>query len=322
MPLINYRYNPFQDVLNPVTVSNEEHIVPSASPFTIQLCEAPKKDAPSTISLKIDGVTAEEVAAYPAAGQYWPDYSTNADGNPQWNTGTILFNSADAGKNVLVTYKATGTVVWADTINTYLFRQSGTIIAPQWARSAILSGCGGGGGGGGFGGGGGAGSRGSAGGVTSFGSLLSLGGGEGGGGRGTAHGNMEAGAGGETFSGLVPSKSGRYLDKIFSAEGAAIDYVYRAGAGGSGPFGMGGNGAPGATPSGWGAGGAGGLRSNWGGGGGGAGGACIERRVGIVGGQKYIITIGEGGGGGNGGGYANASGGWGSSGLLIIKWGG
>lgn len=317
MPLINYRYNPFQDVLNAVTISNEEHIIPSASPFTIQLCEAPKKDAPSTMSLKINGVTAEEVAAYPAQGQYWPDYSTNADGNLQWNTGTILFNSADAGKTVLVTYKATGSIVWADTVNTYLFRQSGSILAPQWARHANLSGCAGGGGGGGWDG------RGGSGGVTSFGSLLSLGGGAGGGGRGTLQGSMEAGASGVTFSGLIPAESGRYVDMVKNeGTGFTAEYTYRAGAGGSGPFGQGGFGAIGANPMGWGAGGAGGLRgSNWGGGGGGAGGACIERRVGVVGGRRYVITIGDGGSSGNDGGHINGGGGYGSGGLLIIKWG-
>lgn len=141
MPSINYRYNPFLDTPNPVTIMDEVHIIPTVSPFTIQLCEAPLKEAPSTISLKIDGVTAEEVAAWPAQGQFWPDYSTNADGNERWNTGTILFSSSDSGKTVTVTYKATGSIVWADTVNTYVFLDSGPIIAPQWAKYAYISGC-------------------------------------------------------------------------------------------------------------------------------------------------------------------------------------
>ena len=56
------------------------------------------------------GTTFAEVAATPAAGQFWPDYSTNADSDKYWNTGKLLFNSSDAGKFIEVGYTATGTL--------------------------------------------------------------------------------------------------------------------------------------------------------------------------------------------------------------------
>lgn len=310
MPSVNYRLNPFNDTLNTVTITNETHIISSSSPYTIQLCEAPKKDAPSTMTVRIAGTVAQEVAAYPAQGQFWPDYSTNADGNEGWNTGTILFNSADAGKTVTVTYKATGSIVWADTVNTYVFWESGSIVAPQWAKYAYISGCGGGGGGGGRD------AAGSAGGVTSFGSLYSLGGG-GGGGRTSGRDSGAAGYNGMTKAGLIRAEPGYYID--YNGE-----VQRRGGAGGSGPFGPGGTegGSAGMAGGKRGGGGSGTnpVGANMGGGGGGPGGACIDHGgVPVVGGTRYIVTIGQ--GGKRGGGSGGNDGGDGAPGLLIVRWG-
>lgn len=304
---IDYRLDPFQDVLNPVTITGETHIIPSVSPFTIRLGEVPLKETPSSISLTIGGVEAEEVSSAPAAGQFWPDYSTGADGDDDWNTGTILFNAADAGKTVVVTYKGTGTVVWADLVNTYVFTESGTITAPSWATHAIISGCAGGGGGGS--GSTSSSSTGSTGGTTSFGSLLTLGGGLGGIGGG--------GAGGAKGSGIfmtVPAEGGL-------PEGSTTGY--RGGEGGGGPFGRGGarkavgSTSTGNAATGYGGGGGGGIYGSYGGGGGGgAGGACVNWPVAVVGGTTYTITIGAGGNGAT----SVGNGGKGSPGYMQIRW--
>lgn len=220
MATTDYRYDPFQNILNAVNISGETHTIPSVSPFTIRLNEVPLKNNPSSIALTIDGKPASEVSSHPAAGEFWPDYSTGADNDETWNTGTILFNAADAGKTVVVSYKGTGNLVWArETSQAFIFQTPGTytITAPPWATFALLSGCGGGGGGGGtaYGGVGGLGGHvinyyvpvtsdttytvivgkggdgglysnssgvlpSSSGGITSFGNLLSLGGGGGG----------------------------------------------------------------------------------------------------------------------------------------------
>jgi hypothetical protein len=55
-----------------------------------------------------------EVAASPSERQFWPDYSTGADSDSDWNTGTILFNDADAGKIISINYIKTGSVAAAN----------------------------------------------------------------------------------------------------------------------------------------------------------------------------------------------------------------
>lgn len=106
----DYRYDPFNNIAEPVAITGETHIVPSNSPYTIRLAEVPVKESPSTVSLTIAGVTATEVAAEPAAGQFRCDYTTNADSDENWNTGLIQFNAADAGKTVVAAYNGMGTL--------------------------------------------------------------------------------------------------------------------------------------------------------------------------------------------------------------------
>jgi hypothetical protein len=54
-----------------------------------------------------------EVQASPGASQFWPDYSAAVEDDPDWNTGLLQFNSADAGKRVAITYKGLGTLTAA-----------------------------------------------------------------------------------------------------------------------------------------------------------------------------------------------------------------
>ncbi len=61
-----------------------------------------------------NGVTLTEVAATPGAGEYRSDYSTNADGDEDWNTGLIEFSSADATNVVQVSYTGTGNTCWCE----------------------------------------------------------------------------------------------------------------------------------------------------------------------------------------------------------------
>ena len=51
-----------------------------------------------------------EVAATPGAGEYRLDYSTNAVGDKEWNTGLIEFSSSDATNVVQISYTGTGTL--------------------------------------------------------------------------------------------------------------------------------------------------------------------------------------------------------------------
>lgn len=128
----DYRFDPHGNVSTAI-FKTERHVIPLSSPYVIMLNEIPQKNSPSTMAVKeiaavngtsiTYGTTFAEVAATPAAGQFWPDYSTNADSDKYWNTGNLLFNSADAGKFIEVSYTATGNLA---SINA-------PSVAPPWA---------------------------------------------------------------------------------------------------------------------------------------------------------------------------------------------
>ena len=114
----NFRYNPYDDIPTGVEIT-ERHVIPANSPYYIRLNEVPQKTSPSTMQLKeitnvgtsvTYGQTFNEVAATPAAGEFWPDCNTSANGDENWNTGLIAFNAADAGKIIEVSYMGTGTL--------------------------------------------------------------------------------------------------------------------------------------------------------------------------------------------------------------------
>lgn len=115
----DYRHNPFDNV-SAAVLAVERHLVPAVSPYIINLNEVPQKDSPSTVTVKeITGISEgtvtygndfAEVAANPAAGEFWADYNTGADGDKNWNTGKLQFAASDAGKLVEVSYTATGTL--------------------------------------------------------------------------------------------------------------------------------------------------------------------------------------------------------------------
>lgn len=115
----DYRHDPFSDVSTAATFT-ERHIIPSVSPYVINLNEIPQKNSPSTMTVKeitnVNGSTVTygntfaEVAANPSSNEFWPDYNTGADGDENWNTGKLLFNSSNAGQLVEIRYTATGTL--------------------------------------------------------------------------------------------------------------------------------------------------------------------------------------------------------------------
>lgn len=115
----DYRHDPFSDVSTAATFT-ERHIIPSVSPYVINLNEIPQKNSPSTMTVKeitnVNGSTVTygntfaEVAANPSSNEFWPDYNTGADGDENWNTGKLLFNSSNAGQLVEISYTATGTL--------------------------------------------------------------------------------------------------------------------------------------------------------------------------------------------------------------------
>lgn len=111
MAIHDYRFDPFENTFNIKKIYDESHVIPSNSPYTIRLAEVPQKTSPTTLQVKFqNGGLLTEVSEEPAQGQYWPDYLTTEHGIEGWNTGTLKFSAADAGKTVLVTYNGMGTL--------------------------------------------------------------------------------------------------------------------------------------------------------------------------------------------------------------------
>jgi len=357
MSFTDYRYDPFTDSSDFVSITDEQLTIPTSSPFTIRLDEVPEKASPSTVSIRVcdtlsaaisssatsitptniswysegDVLTIDseqlyvsavgtsdltvtrgynstvatthtaatsiyiedsmtEVSTTPTTGQFWPDYSTCADDDDNWNTGTILFNEADGGKTVSVDYTGMGSLVDARKTShgRQMFTESGTFTVSASIKTVYISMCGGGAGGGtgaysdsfSSGGGGGgagacclasevtvtpnttytitvgsAGSAGSSGGASSFGSLLTCSGGTNGGSASSYASPGSAGSAGG--SGGSSGASGLKGNANFPTGGLG-------GAGGSGIFGAGGS-TNSQAASGYGAGGAGGNNGNSGG---------------------------------------------------------
>lgn len=95
-----------------VTIENEQVLVTNVVGNTLTITRGHNGTTAAThpANIPVFGPAWSEVAATPSARQYWPDYGTGADNDDLWNTGTIQFNSADAGKVLDITYKATGTL--------------------------------------------------------------------------------------------------------------------------------------------------------------------------------------------------------------------
>lgn len=356
----NMRINPFigdGGTTNYVDFT-EVHIIPAVSPFVVRLNEVPQKKDPSNMKVVyVDETTGAptttvltEVAATPGAGEFRPDYSTNADGDEDWNTGLIEFSSADAGKSIQVSYTGMGTLAgvknnrfpswWLDrgdgsdgdfrpTGNTTIsglkryrsvFIPAGvTVTVSQWAKIhcqgaviilGTLSAAG-------QGSAGGAGARQDTGGNGYAGSGGNGSTGGAGGNAGYSEGNGGSGGSGETR-------------KVFANDYNCL--FFGAGGGGGGAFqgrGAGGNGGNGGGDivivsssikikgiiTAAGISGGGGGTSSGGGGGGGGGRVMILTNLYINNGN-VIVSGGSGGAGGNNAGGTGASGG---SGVFIAK---
>ena len=120
----NHRYNPFTSADMAISKTEDHVAVPSSSPFCLQLLEVPRKETPSTVVVYnyTDGITMTEVVTSPTLSQYRVDYPSPAG----QGTGMIEFNSGDGGKDIRVQYKATGSPVIAEFLDTLVHWPSPT----------------------------------------------------------------------------------------------------------------------------------------------------------------------------------------------------
>lgn len=120
---VNHRYNPFTDSDMAIDISENGLYIPSSTPYHIQLKEQPKKTTPSTVSVYnvSEQIQMVEVMGTPSAGQFRVDYPP-PDGK---GTGQIEFSSADAGREVNISYMGTGSVVITQFLDWAMFYPPG-----------------------------------------------------------------------------------------------------------------------------------------------------------------------------------------------------
>jgi hypothetical protein len=112
---VNHRKNPFTGADLAVDKTEDHVPIPASSPFFIQLVELPRKDTPSSVSVYCYTSSSyfTEVTSAPAQGEFRVDYP-DPDGE---GTGLIEFNSNDAGKDLRIEYKATGSPIVAEILD-------------------------------------------------------------------------------------------------------------------------------------------------------------------------------------------------------------
>lgn len=120
----NWRYNVFTSTSMAVDKTEDNLYIPASSPYQIQLLELPRKDGPSTVTVYCYDISGyfTEVLTAPAQGEFRVDYPP-ADGQ---GTGLIEFNQNDAGKQVRIFYKATGSPILEEFLNTKVSWPDGT----------------------------------------------------------------------------------------------------------------------------------------------------------------------------------------------------
>ena len=114
----NRRRDPFGDQDLAIDKAEDGLSIPSATPYVIQLVEVPRKDVPSTITVYnvSDSVWMTEVTGAPGQNEFRVDYPS-PDGE---GTGLVEFSSLDAGKTVNIAYKATGSAVITEFLDTLM----------------------------------------------------------------------------------------------------------------------------------------------------------------------------------------------------------
>lgn len=135
-----------------ITIDSEQMLVGSVAGATLTVTRAHNSTtaATHTSGTAVYGEPFEEVSAAPTAGQYWPDYTTGANSDENWNTGLLKFNSDDAGKTIAVSYQGMGSLAGGNALGLRCqkFEASGTYVVPPRVYTVYITEAGGGAGGG------------------------------------------------------------------------------------------------------------------------------------------------------------------------------
>jgi hypothetical protein len=141
----NHRWNPFTDADMAIDKTEDDLYVPGSAPFVLQLLEMPRKDTPSSVAIYNydDGGYMTEVVTSPTQGQFRVDYPS-PDGE---GTGLVEFNSNDNGKRIRAAYKATGSPIVSEVLDSKVSWPAGSpgpnqiVIfksnVPTWAYNPV-----------------------------------------------------------------------------------------------------------------------------------------------------------------------------------------
>ena len=141
----NHRWNPFTDADMAIDKTEDDLYIPGSTPFVLQLLEVPRKNTPSSVAIYNynDGIYMTEVDTSPTQGQFRVDYPA-PDGE---GTGLIEFNSNDNGKRIRVEYKATGSPIVSEFLDSKISWPAGSpgsnqiVIfkssVPTWAYNPV-----------------------------------------------------------------------------------------------------------------------------------------------------------------------------------------
>ena len=135
MPLVNRRRNPIDSTVAAVTITDEQHAVaefdelPGVYGFILE-----ERPVAGTVSVRQDN-TAETpftiVLTSPLAGQVFVDFNENR--------GYCIFNSADNGKAILVTYDGSGANNTVENIRAIADEEIVTQVANQKGQASGLA---------------------------------------------------------------------------------------------------------------------------------------------------------------------------------------
>lgn len=127
------RFNPFSEELMDTEITNESHTVAQSGLgfYGVRLKEVPLKESPSSIS--ISGFTEIE-SGDPEEDQFVVDY--------KYQTGWLMFNAANNGDNIIVSYKGIGSPNEAALYNdhrlkTVMDHPNGSVTTDKLANNSV-----------------------------------------------------------------------------------------------------------------------------------------------------------------------------------------
>ena len=112
--LSNIRYNSFTGQYYPRRVTNEEHVIPSSSPYIITLNGSPQRTVPSNVVAKILSPDQELLEKDKTIVPGISEFNINYD---ELGNGQVRVNAVHAGKTLQISYNEIGSLIKKELFN-------------------------------------------------------------------------------------------------------------------------------------------------------------------------------------------------------------